>query len=73
MKEKDKLIRAYSGTGTQVHILKDKLALDGISATIHNDSGDSFLGVTPAVIDLYIQQSDLKKAEPIIREFIRKN
>jgi hypothetical protein len=73
MKEKDKLIRAYSGTGTLVHILKDKLAQDGISSTIHNDSGDSFLNVTPAVIDLYIQQSDLNKAQPIIQDFMRKN
>jgi len=73
MKEKDKLIKAYSGTEGLVHILKDKLEQKEILATIRNDSGDSFFSGTPIAIDLYIQQFDLKKAEPIISEFIKKN
>jgi hypothetical protein len=73
MKEKDTLIKAYSGTEVLVHILKDKLEQNGIIAAIQNDSGDSFFRGTPIAIDLYIQQFDLKKAEPIISEFIKKN
>lgn len=73
MKEKDNLIKAYTGTETLVHILKNKLEQNGISATIQNDSGDSFLIGTPTALDLYIKQLDLKKAEQIIREFIKKN
>jgi len=73
MKEKDKLIKAYSGTESLVQILKDKLELNGIIATIQNDSGDSFFGGTPIAIDLYIRQEDVKKAEPIIKEFIKNN
>ena len=45
MKEKDKLIKAYSGTEGLVHILKDKLELNGIIATVQNDSGDSFFKI----------------------------
>jgi hypothetical protein len=73
MKEKDKLIKAYSGTEGLVNILKDKLEQNGIIATIQNDSGDSFLFGTPIALDLYIRQLDIKKAEPIIREFVKKN
>jgi len=73
MKENDKLIKVYSGTEVLVHILKDKLEQNGISATIQNDSGDSFLRGTPIALDLYIRQLDIKKAEPIIQEFVKKN
>lgn len=73
MKEKDTLIKAYSGAEGLVHILKDKLEQNGITASIRNNSGDSFLGGTPIALDLYIRQNDIKKAEPIIREFVKKN
>ncbi len=73
MKRKNNLIKVYTGTEVLVHILKDKLEQSGISAIIQNDSGDSFLRGTPTAIDLYIQQFDLNKAEPIIQEFVKKN
>lgn len=73
MKEKDNLIRVYTGTEVLVFILKDRLEETGIATTIQDDSNDNFLRGVPTAIDLYIQQSDLKKAEPIISEFINKN
>ena len=73
MKKHDSLIKAYSGTESLVHILKDKLEKNGINATIRNNSGDSFLGGTPIALDLYIRQNDIRKAESIIREFVKKN
>jgi hypothetical protein len=73
MKEKDNLIRVYTGNEVLVFILKDKLEETGISTTIQNDSHDNFLRGVPTAIDLYIQQFDLKKAEPVISEFIKKN
>ena len=73
MKENDTLIKAYSGTEGLVHILKDKLEQNGIIATIQNNSGDSFFGGIPIALDLYIRQNDIKKADPIIREFIKNN
>jgi hypothetical protein len=44
----------------------------GISALIKNDSSSAFFGASPPVIDLYIQESDLKDAEPVISEFIKR-
>jgi hypothetical protein len=73
MKEKDRLIRIYSGNEVTINLLRGRLEIEGISASIQNDSGDSFLRGSPAAVDLYIQQSDYKKAEPIINEFIDKN
>ena len=73
MKEKDNLIRVYTGTEVLAFILKDKLEETGISTSIQNDSHDNFLQGVPTAIDLYIQQFDLKKAKPIINEFINKD
>jgi len=77
MKEKNKLIRVYTGTGLTVNLLKDELEKSGISAIIRNDfsSGISagFSGGVPSAIDLFIQEFDLEKAEPIISEFIEIN
>ena len=73
MKGNDKLIKVYSGSEGLVHILKDKLEQNGITATIQNTSGDSFLGGTPIALDLFIRQTDAEKAEPVIQEFINKN
>ncbi len=73
MKEKNRLIRIYSGNEVTINLLRGRLEIEGISASIRNDSGDSFLMGSPAAVDLYIQQSDYKKAEPIINEFIDKN
>jgi hypothetical protein len=57
----NKLIRVYTGREMTVISLKDKLGKNGISAAIQNDSTNSFLRGVPIAIDLYIQQSDLKK------------
>jgi hypothetical protein len=73
MKGKDTLIKAYSGSEGLVNILKDKLEQNGIFATIQNNSLDSFLGGTPIALDLYILQTDINKAEPVIREFAEKS
>ena len=73
MKENNKLIRVYSGNEVSVNMLKGRLENIGISATIQNDSPDSFLRGVPAAVDLYVQQFDYKKAEQILNEFILKN
>jgi len=73
MKEDSKLVRVYSGNEVKVNLLKGRLEIAGISATIRNDSNDSFLRGVPVAVDLYIQESDLKKAKRIISGFIKKN
>jgi hypothetical protein len=73
MKENSNLIRVYSGTELTVNLLKDELEKFGISSMIQNDfnSGVSagFSGGVPSSIDLFIQELDLGKAEPILSEF----
>lgn len=77
MKKGDNLIRVFTGSEVLVIILKERLDEVGISALIKNDyqSGISvgFVASVPSAIDLYIQESDLKEAEPIINEFIKNN
>lgn len=73
MKGNSNLIRVYSGTELTVNLLKDELESFGISVMIQNDfnSGISagFSGGVPSSVDLFIQEYDLEKAEPIIQEF----
>ncbi len=77
MKGNSNLIRVYSGTELTVNLLKDELEKFGISSMIQNDfnSGVSagFSGGVPSSIDLFIQELDLGKADPILREFRETN
>ncbi|HEY3390568.1 MAG TPA: DUF2007 domain-containing protein [Prolixibacteraceae bacterium] len=75
MKKGSSLIRVFTGTEFSVYRLKERLEEVGISALIKDDfqSGLSggFVSGTPTAIDLYIQESDIEEAEPIINEFIQ--
>jgi hypothetical protein len=77
MKNKNKLIRVYTGTELTVNLLKDELEQIGISGLIQNDFNSGvvagFSGGVPSSIDLFIQESDLTQAEPIINDFIVHN
>jgi hypothetical protein len=77
MKEKNKLVKVYTGTEVTVLLLKDLLEDIGVTSTIQNNykSGIEvgFVGGVQSAIDLFIQQSDFETAEPLIRDFIAKN
>ncbi len=77
MKEKNKLVRIYTGTEMTVLLLKDLLNEIGIKSVIQNNykSGIEvgFVGGVQSAIDLFIQQSDFESAEPLIRDFIAQN
>jgi len=77
MKNGDNLIRVFTGTEVLVYLLKERLEEIGVSALIRNDfqSGITvgFVGGVPSAIDLYVQESDIQEAEPIINEFIQNN
>jgi hypothetical protein len=77
MKEKNKLIRIYSGTEVTVILLKGRLEELGISSIIKNEYKAGlevgFVGGVQSAVDLFIQLSDFDRAEPTIREFISKN
>jgi hypothetical protein len=69
----DKTIKIFSGKEILVYSLKARLEENQISAMIRDNSHDNFLRGIPAAIDLYIRQSDLKKADPILKEFLKNN
>jgi hypothetical protein len=76
MKENDNIIRIYTGTELTANLLKDELEKIGIIGIIQNDfeSGTSAgIAGDPSAIDLFIQESDLKKARPIIVDFLKIN
>ncbi len=77
MKTDNELIRVFTGSEVLVNLLKAELEEVGVGAIVENDylSGISvgFMGGTPSSVELYIQKSDLKVAEPFISEFIQKN
>ena len=71
MKKTDNLIKVFTGDEASAILLKSRLEETGISALIKNDSSAAFFGAVPSVVDLYIQESDLMKAKPMISEFIK--
>jgi len=77
MKNGNDLIRVFTGTEVLVYLLKERLEEVDISALIKDDfqSGITvgFVSGVPSAIDLYIQESDFKIAEPIINEFMQDN
>lgn len=77
MKEKDKLVKVYTGTEVTVLLLQVLLEEIGVSTTIQNNykSGVEvgFIGGVQSAIDLFIRSSDFETAEPVIRDFIEIN
>ncbi|MGV8137891.1 MAG: DUF2007 domain-containing protein [Mangrovibacterium sp.] len=68
-----KLVCVYSGTEITINLLKEILEESGIPAFIQNDFNSGvtagFGGGTTSTIDLFIDETDLQKAGPIITDF----
>ncbi len=77
MENETQLVQVFTGSEISVVLLKGELDAIGIPAIIQNDfqSGvfAGFSGGFPSSIDLFIRESDLKQAEPIINQFIQDN
>jgi hypothetical protein len=76
MKERDELIRVFSGSEIAVMMLKEALDEIEIGSFIQNDFQSGMvagIGGFPSFVDLYIQQSDFSRAEPLINEFTEAN
>lgn len=71
------LIRIFAGTEVVVYMLKGQLEEIGVYCLIRNDfqAGNltGFSGGTTSSIYLYIQESDLPKAQEVIDEFVKNN
>lgn len=73
MNDEDNIVRIYSGTEASVLILREMLEEAGVPSLIKNDSSSAFLGAVPGVVDLYIEEKDLKRASPLIEDFTHDN
>ena len=68
MKKGKNLVKLFSGTEASSILLKKRLDEAGINALIKNDSDYAFFGVTPRVVDLYVEEEDLKISRTIIQD-----
>lgn len=77
METNSKLIRVYAGSEITVNLLKYELELEGIPTNVVNEYEESnfrgFSTGTPYSVDLYILDTDLERAEPIVKEFLKTN
>ncbi len=70
----DKLYRAFSGSEIEAILLQGALDDNDISSMYRDGSTTGvspFYGGTPITIDLFINETDLEKATPIIEEYLR--
>lgn len=77
MDTKSELIRVFAGSEITVNLLKHELEMEGIPTNVVNEYEQSnlrgFSTGTPYSVDLYILDTDLAKADPIIKEFLKIN
>ena len=73
MRKEKNLISVFTGAEASAILLKSRLEEIGIFTLTKNDFSGSFLGVVPPSVDLYIKESDLKRAGPLISEFTKEN
>jgi hypothetical protein len=71
---KNSLIRAFTGTVVDALLLKGELEKIGVSVQIRDDFNASlnagYFSGSPSSLELYIYESDLGKAQPILQEFL---
>jgi hypothetical protein len=71
------IVKVYTGTEVTVALLKGELEKAGIVGMVRDDfasgAASGFYGGDPSAIDLYIQESDVKKAQPIVKGFLELN
>lgn len=77
MESESGLIKVFTGTEVVVYMLKGQLEEIGVGALIRNDyeigAKSGFFGGTTSSVYLFIQESDLHKAQEIINEFTKNN
>jgi hypothetical protein len=77
MKGRVKLIRVYTGSELVVNLLEEELEKAGIGCFVQNDFksgiGAGFSGGIPSAVDLFIKETDVMRAQLILREFERIN
>ena len=77
METKSKLVRVFAGSEITVNLLSAELEQEGIPTEIINEYEQSnfrgFSTGTPYSVDLYILDTDMERADPIVQEFMKIN
>lgn len=73
MENEENLIKVFTGAEPTALLLLKMLEEAGVKGLVKNDSGLGYLGAVPAVLDLYIFETDIDKAIPLVREFTESN
>jgi hypothetical protein len=77
METKSELVRVFAGSEITVNLLQYELEKEGILTSVinNNDVGTSFGAPagTPYTVDLYILDTELEKADPIVKEYLKTN
>ena len=77
MDTESNLIRVFAGSEITVSLLQYELEEAGIPTNVVNEYEQStFRGgstATPYSVDLYVLDTDLEKAKPIVEEFMKIN
>ena len=73
MENEENLIKVFTGSEPTALLLLKMLEEAGVKGLIKNDSGLGYIGATPSVLDLYILETDIEKAMPLVREFTDTN
>lgn len=77
METDNKLVRVFAGSEITVNLLKYELEQEGIATTVNNEyeisNFQGFSTGTPYSVDLYIMDTDMEKADPIVKEFLKIN
>jgi hypothetical protein len=77
MQEDKGVVRIYTGSEVLVGRLKAILEEAGITSMVRDEFQASisagFVSGVPSALDLYIQESDVVAAEPILEDFLKIN
>ena len=77
METENNLLRVFAGSEITVNLLRYELENAGIPTNVINEYEQSnfrgFSTGTPYSVDLYILDTDLEKAEPIVNDFLKVN
>ena len=77
MDTKSKLVRVFAGSEITVSLLIAELEKVGIPTEMINEYEQSnfrgFSTGTPYSVDLYILDTDMERADPIVQEFMKIN
>ncbi len=77
METKNEMVRVFAGSEITVNLLVYELENEGIATNVINEYEQSnfrgFSTGTPYSVDLYVLDTDLEKAKPIVEEFLKIN